>query len=234
MERRYLVAALAIIATFAVTSRGFRSLQCASFQHPHHASAWARAFSHPSPAARAMAKVRTHLRPGYPEEAQLLAEMNVPMAEAKAFHEMASQNAAISKCARAEAMREAERARRDAAHMRADMAHARADISIDPIALQLSLPADIDQRVSARTSALAIRIAEKNAKLQIAANQLRDQYVQLTDTEIPAVEVEVPRIATNVATQVHCNVKTAVQQRVQQAVRDATRNLQYSYSYTSK
>ena len=80
MERRYLVAALAIIATFAGFSHGFRCLQHLSLLHAEHLDAMAKVKADAGSAARAMAKIRTHLRPGYPEEAQLLAEMNVPIA----------------------------------------------------------------------------------------------------------------------------------------------------------
>jgi len=42
MERRYLVAALVIIATFTGFSRGFQSLQHISFLHAEHLGAWRR------------------------------------------------------------------------------------------------------------------------------------------------------------------------------------------------
>src|ERR1035437_633153 len=86
MERRYLVAALAIIATFAVFSRGFRTLERVSLSYGQHVGADAKAKCNAdvSAASRFMGKVRTHLRPGYPEEAQLLAEMNLPIAMAQA------------------------------------------------------------------------------------------------------------------------------------------------------
>src|ERR1035438_5650479 len=86
MERRYLVAALAIIATFAVFSRGFRTLEHVSLSYGQHVGATAKSKcdGDVSAASRFMGKVRTHLRPGYPEEAQLLAEMNLPIAMAQA------------------------------------------------------------------------------------------------------------------------------------------------------
>jgi len=43
MERRYLVAALVIIATFTGFSRGFQSLQHISFLHAEHLGAMAKA-----------------------------------------------------------------------------------------------------------------------------------------------------------------------------------------------
>ncbi len=152
MERTYLVAALAIIATFAVFSHGFRRLEQVSLLYGHHAGVGltAKCNSGASAASRSMDKVRTHLRPGYPEEAQLLAEMNLPiaMAQAKVAEEVARQNMAAARCARETALREAQRARREperaqreATRMRERMAHANA--SAVPIA---NAAADVDQR----------------------------------------------------------------------------------------
>ncbi len=143
MERRYLVAALAIIATFAVFSHGFRTLEHVSLLYGHHAGAKCNADA--SAASRFIGKVRTHLRPGYPEEAQLLAEMNLPItrAQAKVAEEVARQNIAAAQCARATALREAERAQREATRMRERMAYNSANASAMPIA---NAAADVDQR----------------------------------------------------------------------------------------
>ena len=152
MERRYLVAALAIISTFAVFSHGFRTLEHVSLLYGQHAGADLRAKCNAdaSAASRFMGKVRTHLRPGYPEEAQMLAEMNLPiaMAQAKVAEEVARQNMAAARCARETALREAQRARREAERpqreamrMRERMAHSNA--SAMPIA---NADADVDQR----------------------------------------------------------------------------------------
>jgi hypothetical protein len=154
MERRYLVAALAIIATFAVFSHGFRTLEHVSLLYGQHVGAdvKAKCNSEASAASRFMGKVRSHLRPGYPEEAQLLAEMNLPiaMAQAKVAEEVARQNMAAARCARETALREAQRARREAeraqreaTRMRERMAHNSANASAMPIA---NAAADADQR----------------------------------------------------------------------------------------
>jgi hypothetical protein len=153
MERRYLVAALAIIATFAVFSHAFRTLEHVSLLYGHHAGAKCNADA--SAASRFIGKVRTHLRPGYPEEAQLLAEMNLPiaMAQAKVAEEVARQNMAAARCARETALREAQRARREveraqreATRMRQRMAHSNA--SAMPIAwdAEANAAAAADQR----------------------------------------------------------------------------------------
>jgi hypothetical protein len=151
MERRYLVAALAIIATFAVFSHGFRTLEHVSLLYGHHAGAKCNADA--SAASRFIGKVRTHLRPGSAEEAQILAEMNLPiaMAQAKVAEEVARQNMAAARCARATALREAERARREAeraqreaTRMRNKTAHSNA--SAMPITWGANAAADVDQR----------------------------------------------------------------------------------------
>lgn len=148
MERRYLVAALAIIATFAVFSHGFRTLEHVSLMYGHHVGMdlKAKCNADASAASRFMGKVGSHLRPGYPEEAQLLAEMNLPiaMAQAKVAQEVARQNIAAAQCAGATALREAERARRQATRMRDKMAHTNA--SAMPIAWGANAAADVDQQ----------------------------------------------------------------------------------------
>ena len=189
MERRYLVAALAIIATFAVFSRGFRTLEHVSLSYGQHVGATAKSKcdGDVSAASRFMGKVRTHLRPGYPEEAQLLAEMNLPiaMAQAKVAEQVARQNLAAAQCARATALREAERAQREATRMRDKMAHTHGDASAMPIAWGVNAAADVDQRVRAKTAALAERIAAQSVRLQMAADQMRDASVQISDSDAP-------------------------------------------------
>lgn len=174
MERRYLVAALAMIATFAVFSRGFRTLEHVSLLYGQHAGADLRAKcnSDASAASRFMGKVRTHLRPGYPEEAQLLAEMNLPIAMAQAkiaekvAEQVARQNMAAAQCARVtaqreaeRAQREAERAQREARRMRDKMARSGENVSAMPMVWGTNVAAEVDEQVRANTAALAQRIA---------------------------------------------------------------------------
>ncbi len=182
MERRYLVAALAMIMAFAATSHGFRALQQMSVMHVRHSGAMAHSMHEPSCAVRALAKIRTHLRPRYPEEAQLLAEMNVPLANMQATIEeqMARQNTAIAQCARAQAMRDAERARRNAMQVQQSLA------SIAPMAAEVNLPSDLDQRINA---ALASRLAANNVKLQVLADKLRASSMRIDSLDLPVIDV---------------------------------------------
>jgi hypothetical protein len=228
MERRYLVATLAIIATFAGSSRAFHSLQRMSLLHAEHLQAVAKCES--ASAARELAKIRTHLHPGYPEEAQLLAEMNVPLAGLQA--KIAGADASAAPCARAMALREAERARRHAMRMRADMARAGADISVDPISVQVSLPPDLEQRIQEKTAAVAARMAENNTRLQIAAHQMQMASMQVAESDMPVVEVETTdQTDGGVHTHIQCRVNTRWQQQSRQAIRDAMRSIQNSFTY---
>lgn len=207
MERRYLVAALAMIVAFALTSHGFRALQQISAVQVRHSGAMAHSTHEPSCAARALAKIRTHLRPRYPEEAQLLAEMNVPLAniETTIEEQMARQNSAIAQCATAQAMRDADRARRDAARMQQSMA------DLGPMSLEMNLPADLDQRINA---ALASRMAASNVKLQVLADKLRQSSMRIDNLDIPIVDVtDDSGVPAHVHVHVRCNVNNRTQRQ---------------------
>ena len=222
MERRYLVAAMAMIVAFAATSHGFRALQQMSVIHARHSGAMAHSMHEPSCAARALAKIRTHLRPRYPEEAQLLAEMNVPLTgldtmaaqmagqitqqvTEQVTEQMARQNSSMAQCARAQAMRDSERARRDATQMEQSMA------SIGPMALEMNLPADLDQRINA---ALGARMAAGNVKLQVLGDKLRASSVRIENLDIPIVDVTDDGGAPNhVHVHVRCNVNPKTQRQ---------------------
>ena len=118
MERRYLVATLAVIATFAVFSNGLRTVEPALLSYSQNAGANLKAKCNADTSALShfMSKVRTYLSPDYPDEAQLMADMNLPiaMAQAKAAEEVARQNIAAAQCARDTALRQAELGRREA------------------------------------------------------------------------------------------------------------------------
>ncbi len=220
MERRYLVAALAIIATFAVFSRGFLALHEMSFEHSDKnlktlaaAKCWA------SSAALSIARVRAHFRHDYPpEQAQMVAEMNLPGMESSIAEQMSRQDAAISRCAREKAMQQAERARRDAMRVQEDYMRAYAphtpSAPVTPMAFVV--PSDLQQRLEAKTLA---HIAESQVQLQMAADKLANMNI-----EIPAIDVET-HVAPVVVPNVQCKVKVS-----RQAMRDAMRTYQYGFS----
>src|SRR5450755_3203076 len=150
MERRYLVAALAIVATFMVFSGGFRSLQRISLLHAERLGMAGKARCGAAAAARAAAKIQTRLRPGNPEEAQLLAEMNVPIArmEARLADEVTKQDLAARQRASFMAQREALRVHRGAMKLRQEMLRASPSGVMAPISFDHNLRADLDQRIT--------------------------------------------------------------------------------------
>jgi len=217
MERRYLVAALAIVATFAVTSHGFRVLQRVCFAHGHGhwsmagADAMAKAKCESQAASRAVAKLRTHLRPGYAEEAQLLAEMNLPIANMseKIAERMAKQQASVAKCDRARAKQEAERARRDAQRLTERITRAVVESGATPISLDTTMPSNLDRRIQAKMAAMTARLAANGVKLEIATDKLRQLPVEIEGLDMPMTYVtdDGGKVSTHVRTHVHTNVQ---------------------------
>ena len=171
MERGYLVAVLAIIATFTGLSHGLRSLDhwwLIRVQRTNQVAT--RPECHASTAARALAKINAHLRPHYAEEAQLLAEMNMPVIDVPSD---AGENN-ITRCARARAMAEAEHARRDMLQMQRDMGRAAQQLQMTPLSLQISLPPDFEKQI-AQSSAIAARIAATQVRARIGCELGRHQ-----------------------------------------------------------
>jgi len=172
MERRYLVAILAIIATFATFSRGFQSLQQISLlrgQHPSTLSRWA-------------AQLKTHRHPAYPEEAQLLAEMNLPLAaaQAKVAEQALRQSQAAVERARETAKRDTERARRDTIKMREEIT--RENIAAAPVAIDWKGLDRVDERMQVEAAALAERVIARNVRLQMSAAKLQAIFLQMQNS----------------------------------------------------
>jgi hypothetical protein len=113
--------------------------------------------------------------------------------------------------------------------MREDMARSAAEVSFDPISLQVNLPADMQRRIQERTSDMAVRIAENNARLQIAASKFRDAELRIANAEVGDIQV-ISSVSPNVVTHVHCNVDTHWHDQARQAVRNAMRNFQYGFT----
>jgi hypothetical protein len=185
MERRYLVAALAMIATFAGFSRGFQSLQQLSQQHSQHGQAIAapQCGSVPAIVTRWFAKIRNEFQPGNPEEAQVLAELNLPLAamQAKVAEKAAEQAQAAAEVASENAMREAERARRDAMRMHEQMARDK-NWAVMPVVVDLQGLNNLDQRIQIRTAALAEHMDSRNVRMQVAAAKLAAVCMKLDNS----------------------------------------------------
>jgi hypothetical protein len=241
MERRYLVATLAIIATFAVFSRGLRTLEHVSLVYGQRAGAdlKAKCNADSSAASRFMGRVRTHLRPGYPEEAQLLAEMNLPIAmvQTKVAEQIARQNMDAAQCARATAMREAERAQREATRMREKMARSTANVSAMPIAWETNVEAEVDRRVQAQTAALAERMVAQSVRLQMAADRVREVSLRVSDSDAADADsayAQQDPDSNSESSREHCNAVHAQQQAAQTArarTRAIVHEVQHSFGY---
>lgn len=216
MERRYLVAALAIVATFVGMTHGIHALQRLSIEHSDNFEAIAAARCWANSAAQHVAKVRSHFRHDYsPEQAQMVAEMNLSGLQTSIAEQMARQDMAISRCAREKALREAEKARREAIRMQEETVRAFAIATPDPHAYAVTIPADLSRHIQ-------VELAKNQMKLQMAQEKL-------ADIEIPAgVDVDT-QVTTDIVPSVKCKVKVS-----KQAIRDSMRNFQYQYGFTSK
>jgi hypothetical protein len=185
MERRYLVATLAVIATFAGFSRGFQSLQKLSLQRGQHGQAMAgrQCSGVPSIVSRWFARIKNELHPANPEEAQLLAELNLPLAavQAKAAEQAAKQSQAAAEIARETAVREAEHARRDAARMHEEMMREK-NMAAAPVSIDLRGLDGLDRRIRIKTAAVAERIAARSMKMQMAAMKVQAVSMQLDNS----------------------------------------------------
>jgi hypothetical protein len=181
MERRYLVATLAIIATFTVFSRGFQSLQEFSTRRQHGQTLiGSQCDRMPSIVSHWIAKVESRLHPADPEEAQLMAEMNLPLAALRA--QTAEQALKQSQAAAEVAMRQAERAQHDATRMQEQMARAEKSMAEFPVVIKMSGLDNLDWRMQAKAAAMAERMAARNVRMQIAAAKLQAVSVQMQDS----------------------------------------------------
>jgi hypothetical protein len=215
MERRYLVAALAIVATFVGMTHGIHALQRLSIEHSQNFEAIAAARCWANSAAQHVAKVRAHFRHDYsPEQAQMVAEMNLSNMQSSIAEQMARQDRAISRSAREKALREAERARREAIRMQEETARAFAIATPGPEAY-VNIPSDLSRHIQ-------VQLAKNQMKLEMAQEKL-------ADIEIPtSVDVDT-QVSTDLVPNVKCKVKVS-----RQAIRDSIRGMQYQYGFTSK
>lgn len=185
MERRYLVAALAMIATFAGFSRGFHSLQQFSQPRSQHGQVMAgpQCGSVPAIVSRWFAKLRDEFQPANPEEAQLLAELNLPLAamQAKVAEQAAKQAQAAAEVASENAMREAERARRAAMKMHEQIARDNNWANM-PVAIDIRGVDGLDRRIQIKTAELAEHMAARNVRMQVAAAKLAAVSMQLDNS----------------------------------------------------
>jgi len=163
MERRYLAATLALAATFAIFSREFRAGHLTKFPTSRAELQADVACAKHYVAAQVMAKLQPYLDRGTPEQAQMLAELNVPgivRAEEKIVdaQQLATQELARQKCeATMRAQREA---------MRAQKANQRA------VEIQIRTAERVQklqELVNIRAQEMSARAAERTARINVAA-----------------------------------------------------------------
>jgi hypothetical protein len=171
MERGYLVAVLAVVATFTGLSHSFRSLDQWWVAHIHNNNAAAKAQCPAAAAARALARIEAHVRPHAEAQQQLLAELNPPTpgVPAAIYEDLSGQESAV-RCARERAMQDADRARRDMARMQREIERATQNVRVDPLSLQINLPADLEKQIEESTK-MAERMATARVRVQILTNQ---------------------------------------------------------------
>lgn len=208
MDRRYLVAALAIIATFTGLNHGFQTLQRIAFDRGDNSEAIAAARCWASSAAQSVAKLRAHFRHDYsPEQAQMVAEMNLRDMQMNIAERMAQQDA--SRCAHEKMMRQAERVRREALRKKQESTQALVLATPDASAFTISIPSVTQER-----------ILKELAKSQM---QLQTAQEKLASIEIPTADVDT-QVSTTVLPNLKCRVKVSPQ-----ALRDSMRGFQYGF-----
>jgi hypothetical protein len=170
MERGYLAGLLLVLAVFTGMTHGFRSLEQWSSMHIRHVVVMAKSECRGHSMKQGVAQRDTQLSPQSPENAQLLAQLDLPselpsdMTQAIAGKEIAGLS-----CARAKAMQEAERARRDMLRAQRELMQLR----VQPVSVKVSLPPDFAQQVQESTAA-AMKVARQQMQLslQIQKNRL--------------------------------------------------------------
>jgi len=130
-----------------------------------------------------LGKLKNEFHQTDPEEAQLLAELNLPLAamQAKAAEQAAKQAQAAAEFARETARREAERARRDAVRMSEEMAREK-NLAIPPVTIDLQGLDGLDQRIQIKTAAIAQRIAARSVRMQMAAAKMQAVSMQFDNS----------------------------------------------------
>jgi hypothetical protein len=182
MDRRYLVATLALAATFAIFSHELRNGHVAVLARGPLAMVAGRCTQSSTP-QRVADDLQARVRTDQAEEAQMLAEMNLPVLRAEARAQareaalQASQEIAASKCARETALREAERARREAERARQEARRMQHDVALSvsgnlasPIVFQMPDLPRIEERVVINTDAVQRQL--KVVKVRLAQEQI--------------------------------------------------------------
>jgi len=192
-----------------------------------------------------MSEMRARLRPGQREEAQMLAEMNLPMmrVEAQAAALAARQQLKEAKCARETALREAAAARRDAQRVRQEARQMRHDVvlnvrgnSAQPILLKLDAVPQISERIQINTNGMQQRIVVR--KVQFTADQLQsiDNAVAVATANLDRVDFA-PAILGDGSKSLKCATSRTWTRQMQlhygNAMRHAMQSIHSSFNVTN-
>jgi hypothetical protein len=177
MDRRYLIATLALAATFAVCSHEMRGGKLVVLASQRLGALTGRCGASSVP-GRIVSEMRARLQPGHPEEAQMLAEMNLPLmrAQAGAATLAAAQEVEAAKCARDTALHQAEMARREAQRAREDARRVRENVSVSvgpgmarSIVLHMNAWPQMDQHIQIDLAAMQQRLIAQQMKMAEAS-----------------------------------------------------------------
>ena len=171
MERRYLVATLALVATFAIFSREFRSGHLATLPCSRAQMRAEIACAKKYVTEQLVAKVRPFADRGVPEEQQMVAELNLPVlaavnekvaeAQATAVQQITEKKCDAAVRAQEMSARAAERAQKISA--RANERAQELSLRANQRAIEINVRAiERAQRISACAMARAQRTLEKS------------------------------------------------------------------------
>jgi hypothetical protein len=242
MDRRYLIATLALVATFAVCSHEMRGGRLVVLASQRLGAIAGRCGGVSSAPARIVSEMRARVLPTHPEEAQMLAEMNLPMLriQAKSAAIAASEQA---KCERETALRAAELARRDAQRAREDARRMRTNVGVavpndlpQPIVLNLKQLPQISERIQIKTNGLQRTVEIRG--LRLTADQLGriNTAVEVATASINWTDFA-PVVTGDASASVRCRAQRSFSQQMQlrygNAMRHTLQSLHNSLNVTN-
>lgn len=249
MESRYLVATLALAATFGIFQHEFRTGHLAALRDPQGTVACLKS-SGSALASRVLCKVESKLRPDHPEEAQMLAEMNLPFAQEQAMdNERVAQEATIMALrAQQDALQVSGRAMQASQHamQKAAKHQAAKAAAYGPISVRVNLSndlqrridlqnAEIQRRVDLQTADIQRRVALQTADLQrrLAAQTLRINMESAKFARASARAQAYPvvvKTVTGVSPESNCEISERAREAVRRQVHDVVRTVEVNFA----
>jgi hypothetical protein len=184
MERRYLVATLALVATFAIFSREFRSGHLANLPCSRAELMADLACAKRYAADRMVARVRPFVHRGVPEEAQMMAELNLPVLAA-VNEQLAEAQAAV---AQKTAEKECEAARR--AQVNTERAQAATERAHEISARAVERAQELSIRANERAAEINARAIERAQRINACAMQRAQRAMERSRSRMAQPKVE--------------------------------------------